>query len=123
MELLEHCYREERNTYGSQENPVTPAEMKVCVRVENLTSVVPVQSNDSVVEHVEREVFLKARMEEIVSPSEEIPSVVKLNAAQLGEPALIILEAEAIIDNGCRKDNTCADSAEDKLTVFEDDGV
>ena len=125
--LLEHCNREERNTHSSLENPVTPAELKVWVGVENLASVVPIQSNDSVVKHVERETFsqvlLKVRTEEIVSPSEEIPSVVKLEPGQFGEPALIILGAEAVIYNGYRKDNTCANGAKDKLIVLDDDGT
>ena len=49
--------------------------------------------------------------------------MVKLNAVQLVEPTLIIFGAEAIIDNGYRKDSTCANSAKDKLTVLDDDGI
>jgi hypothetical protein len=41
------------------------------------------------VEHIEREalseVSLEVRLEEVVSPLEEIPSMVKLDAPQLGE--------------------------------------
>ena len=60
------------------------ADVKVWIRVENLTSIVPSQSNDIVVEDIEREasseVSLEIRMKEVVPPSKEIPSTVKLDA-------------------------------------------
>jgi hypothetical protein len=53
------------------------------VRVENSTSIFPSQGDDIVVEHIEREtlavVSIEVRPEEVVSPLEEIPSMVKLD--------------------------------------------
>ena len=96
-------------------------------REERLTSILPGQSDDIVVEHVERkalsEVLLEIRLQEVVSPSEEIPSVEKLDSPQLGEFVLLFLGAESIVDNGCREDGSRADGAGDELVVLADDGI
>ena len=60
-------------------------EAEMWVGEESLTSVLPGQGNDVMVEHVEGEAFpevsLEVGLEEVVSPLEEIPSVAKLNAS------------------------------------------
>ena len=43
-------------------------------------------------------------MEEVISPLEEVPSVVELDAPQLGELVLSLIGAEYIVDSGCRED-------------------
>lgn len=78
-------------------------------------------------EHVEGEtlfeILLKARPEETVSPLEEIPCVVKLNATQPGKSALVIFGAEVVIDDRRREDNARANGAEGKLIVLDKDGI
>lgn len=73
-----------RNTRSSRENLITLANAKVWIRIENSTSIIPSQSNDVMVEDTEREAFsrvsLEIQIEEVVSPSEETPSMVKLDA-------------------------------------------
>jgi hypothetical protein len=58
-------------------------DVKVRVRVENSPSILPSQGDDIVVEDIEREtlavVLIEVRPEEVVSPSEEAPSMVKLD--------------------------------------------
>jgi len=92
-----------------------------------MTSILPGQGDDVMVEDVEREalskVLLEIRLEEVVSPSEEIPSMVKLDSPQLGEFALLILGAESIVDDGCREDGSRADGASDELVVLADNGI
>ena len=111
-----------RETRTPRKNFVTLAGAKVWVRVENSTSVVPSQSNNVMVEDIEREAFsevsLEVRMEEVVSPSEEIPSMVKLDASKLGELTPLILEAENVVDGGYREDGSCANSTDDKTDVL-----
>jgi len=79
------------------------------------------------VEHAEREalseVLLEIRLEEVVSPLKEIPSMVKPNAPQLGESVLLIIGAESIVDSGCREDGSRADGASDELVVLANDGI
>jgi hypothetical protein len=127
LKSVGRCYRGEGNTHATHKNPITPAEVKVWVGIENPTSIAPVQSDDSVMEYIERETFsevlLETRMEKIVSPLEEIPSVVKLDAGQLGEPALVIFGAEMVIDDCRREDGARADSADDELIVLDNDGI
>ena len=73
-----------RNTYRSREKLETLQDVKVRVGEKNAASLFPGQSDELVVDHIEREtsprVSFVVRLEEVVSPSEEIPSVVKLDA-------------------------------------------
>jgi len=73
------------------------------------------------VEHVEREalseVSLEIRMEEVESPLEEIPSVVKLDTPQLGGFMLPIFGGERIVGSGCREDHSRTDGTSDELVV------
>ena len=92
------------------------------VRVESPTGILPGQCNDVMVEDVEREafsgVFLKVRLEEVVSPSEEIPSMVKLDAPQLGEFALLILGAERTVESCYHEDGSRTNDTDDELVVL-----
>ena len=112
----------ERKTYSPHKDPVTLIEVEVWVREEKLTSIFPSQSNDVMVEHVEREalsgVSLQVRPKEVVSPSEEIPGVVKLDSLQLGETILLILRSESIVSGGCCKDDDRNDGTSKKLVVL-----
>ena len=64
------------------------------IREENSASILPSQCDDGVMEDVEGEalpeVSLEVRLEEVVPPLEEIPSVVKLDALELGEVVVVI---------------------------------
>ena len=65
----------------------------------------------------EREAFSgvssEIRMEEVVSPSEEIPSMVKLDAPQPGELPSPILGAEIIVGSSyCEDDSRANDTDE-----------
>ena len=82
---MEHSVEpRERNAHGPQQNLVTLAEAKVWAREEHFTSILSSQSNDLMLEYVEREalseVSFEVRLEEVVSSLEEIPSVVKLDS-------------------------------------------
>ena len=75
---------QDRNTYRSCEKLETLHDVKVRVRENNAAGLFPGQSDELVVDHIERETFPRVsfivRLEEVVSPSEEIPSVVELDA-------------------------------------------
>ena len=79
------------------------------------------------VEHIEREtlaeVSLEIQLEEVVSPLKEIPSMVKLDAPQLGKVVLLISGAESIVENGCHKDSGRANSTSNKLVVLAGDEI
>lgn len=92
------------------------------VGIESSTGILSSQSNDVVMEHVEREtlseVSLEVRLEEVVTLSEEIPSVVKLDAPQSGKLVRLVFGAERIIGNYRHKDSSNADSTSDNLAVL-----
>ena len=96
------------DTHSSHEKFVALIEIEVRVRVKSFPPLFPNQSNDVMVEHVEgkalSEVLLEIRVEEVVPPLEEIPSVVKLDSPQPGEALLFILGAERIVGSCCRED-------------------
>ena len=73
-----------RNTYRSHEKLDTLRGVKVRVGEKNAAGLFPGQSDELVVDHIERETFPQVsfviRLDEVVSPSEEIPSVVELDA-------------------------------------------
>ena len=84
------------------------------------------------VEHVERETLskvpLEVPLEKIVSPLEEIPSVVKLDAPQLRKLMVLIFESESIVENCCREDGSRAQGTSSELVVLscneiQDSGV
>ena len=118
--------RKERNTNGSHKKLVTFAGVEMRVRVESPTGILPGQCNDVMVEDFEREafsgVFLEVRLEEVVSPSEEIPSMVKLDAPQLGEFTLLILGAERTVESCYREDGSRTNDTDDELVVLGADG-
>jgi len=78
-------------------------------------------------EHVEREalseVLLEIRLDEVVPPMEEIPSVVKLDSPQLGELLLLIFGTESVVDSSCHEDGSRSDGAGDELVVLADAGI
>ena len=97
------------------------------VRVESSTSILPSQGDDIMVEDVEREtlsaVLIEVRLEEIISPLEEIPSMVKLDTPQLRKVVPRILRAENIVEGGCREDGSCANGTSDEPVVLVSDEV
>ena len=97
------------------------------VRVESSTSILPSQGDDIMVEDVEREtlsaVLIEVRLEEIISPLEEIPSMVKLDTPQLRKVVPRILGAENIVEGGCREDGSCANGTSDEPVVLVSDEV
>jgi len=72
-----------RDTHGPHKKFVALVEVEVWVRVESLAGIFSSQSNDVMVEHIKGEAFpevlLEIRVEEVVPPLEEIPSMVKLD--------------------------------------------
>jgi len=116
-----------RNAHSSHKYPVTLVEVEVWVREERLTSILPNQSNDIMVEDVEREalsdVSLEVQLKEVVPPIEEIPSMVQLDAPQLGEFVMLILGSESVVDGGCRENGSRANGTSDELVVLAGDGI
>ena len=115
------------DAHSSHKNSVTLIEAEVWIGEEGLASVFPSQSNDVVVEHVEREALAEVpfeiRVEKVVPPLEEIPSVVELDAPQLGELVLVIFGAECVVHNSCRKDRCRANNTSDESVVLASDGI
>ena len=116
-----------RNTHSSLKKHVTLTEVEVLRSKEHLTSILPSQSNDSVVQHVEREalskVSLKIPLKEVASPLDEIPGMVKLDSRQFGEVMHLILGAESVVDGGCHEDGSRANNTSDELVVLASDGI
>ena len=112
---------QEGNAHSSHEDLVTLTEIEVGFGKKCLASVCPGQSDDLVVEHVEREASqfsFEIGLEEVVPTLEEIPSVIQLNALQLWELVLLVLGAESVV-GGCRGDDCGhADGTSDELDVF-----
>jgi hypothetical protein len=112
----------ERNPDRSHKDLVTLGEVKMWVGEENLASILSSQGDDIMVEYIERETLSEVspeiQLEEVVSPLEEIPSMVKLDAPQLREVVFLIFGAEGIVENGCREDYSGANSTSDKLAVL-----
>jgi len=61
-------------------------------------------------------------MEEVESPLEEIPSMVKLDTTQLGEVVFLIFGADCIV-GGCREDCSCANGTSDGSAVLASDRI
>jgi hypothetical protein len=101
----------------------------VGVAEEYLTSVLSAQSDDLVAEYFEIEtlarILLIARPEKVVTLSKEVPSMVGLDAGQLGEFVLtgLALGAESIKDDGRGDDRSDAEDAGDELVVLAGDGM
>jgi hypothetical protein len=116
-----------RNPHRSHEDFVTLVYIKVPVRVESSTSIVSSQGDDIMVEDVEREtlsgVSREVRLEEIVSPLEEIPSMVKLDTPQPRKGVLFIFGAEKIVESGCREDCSGANGTGNKLVFLASDEI
>ena len=62
-------------------------------------------------------------MDEVVSPSEEVPRVVKLDPRQLGEVALFILGTEDVVDGGCPEDYSHANDTSNEVVALSGDGA
>ena len=79
------------------------------------------------VEHIERETVsegsLEVRLEEVVSLLEEIPSMIKLDTAQLRKLVCLIFGAESIVDSGCHKDGSRANGTGDELIFLTGDEI
>jgi hypothetical protein len=99
----------EGNTHRAHENSVTLAYVEVEAGKEMSTGTLPGQNYDFMMEDVERkalsQVSFEVRLEEVVPPSEEIPSMVKLYTPQLGELVLLIFGTESVVGSSCHKDN------------------
>ena len=97
------------------------------VRKENSTSILPSQGDDFVVEDVEGETLsgvpIEVRPEEVVSPLEEIPSMVKLDTPQLRKVVLLIFGAENIVESDCCENGSGADGTGDELVALAGDEV
>ena len=115
-----------RNTYPSDEELDPLADMEIR-GIRNPTSILSRQGNDVVVEYIERktlsEVPFEVGLEEIISRLIKIPSVIKLNAPQLGKLVRLFFRAENIVGGGCREDDSRANHASDELVVLSGDGV
>lgn len=114
----------ERNTHSSQENLVAPGEVKVRVRKKDPAGIFPSQSDHVVVEDFKREaprVSLDIRLEEVVPPLKEIPSMIQLDTWQLGESVVSVFEVESVVDSTCRKDCGKANSTSNELVFFARD--
>ena len=116
-----------RNPHQSPKDLVALTEGKVLVKEESLTSILSGQDDDIMVECIEREtlyeISLKVRLEEIVPPLEEIPSVVKMDALQLRKVVILIFGAENIVESSCRKDGSGANGTSDKLVALAGDEI
>jgi len=79
------------------------------------------------VEHIKRETLsevpLEVRLEKVVSPLEEVPSMIKLDAPQLRKLVDLIFEAESIAENGCREDGSRAKGTGSELVVLSCDEI
>ena len=116
----------ERNPYPSDEDLDPLADMKIR-GIYKPTGIVPGQSKDVMVEYVERkapsEGPFEIRFEEGVSPLVEIPSMIKLNAWQLGKLVRVFSGAESIVGGGCHEDDKRANCASDKSVVLASDRI
>ena len=97
------------------------------MRKEHPASILPSQSDDFVVEYVEgktlSQVSSKVRLKEVMSPLEEVPGMVKLGAAQLGELVFLILGAENVVDSGCCENGSRANRSSNELAVLVNDRI
>jgi len=71
------------------------------------------------------EVSLEARLEEVVSPFEEVPSVEKLDAPQLREFVLLIdtFGVERTVNNGCHENGGRANGTGHESVILADGGT
>jgi len=117
----------ERNPHRPHKDLVTLLEGKLLVGEESSTSILSGQDDDIVLEHIKRktvpEVSLEVRLEEVVSILEEVPSMIKLDAPQLGKFVVLILGAENIPENGCRKDGGRAKCTSGELVFISCDKI
>ena len=116
----------ERNPYPSDEDLVPLAEFKIR-GIYKPTGILPRQSEDIMVEYVERKTLsegpFEIRFEEVVSPLVEIPSMIKLNAPQLGKLVRIFSGDERIVGGGCREDDKRGNCTSNELAALADDGI
>ena len=119
----------EKRAYSTHEDFVTLINAQVGVTEEYLTSIISAQGDDLVGENLEIEalarVLFVSRPEKVVALSKEVPSMVGLDARQLGEFVLLGLAgvAERIKDDGRCEDGSDAKDAGDELVVLTGDGM
>ena len=115
-----------RNAHSSHKNLVTVVDAEVGVRKEDLTGILPSQSDDFVVEYVERKAFpqisVKVQPKEVMPPLKKIPGVVQLDAPQLGKFVPLVLGTEDIIHGRCC-DSRRANCDNNELVVLVGDGT
>ena len=79
------------------------------------------------VKDIEREaparVPVEVRAEEVISPSEEVPSMVELDAPQHREPVLVVSRAESIVGSGRYQDGSHANCTNYELIFLTGDGM
>ena len=79
------------------------------------------------VKNIEREILsgvpIKVRPEEVVSPLEETPSMVKLDTRQLRKAMLLIFRVENIVESDCCENGSGADGTSDELVALASDEV
>jgi len=103
--------------------------VEVCVRIERLTSILPSQSNDGVVEHIEREapskVSFEVRLEEVVPSFEEIPGMVKLDSPKLWEVVFPIdtFGVERIVHDSSHQDGGRANGTGHEFVTLASGGT
>ena len=117
----------ERNPHRPHKYLVTLVEGKMWIGIESSTSILPSQSNDIMVENIERETFprvsIEVRVDEVVSLLEKIPSMIKLDAPQPRKVVVLIFGAESIVENGCHKDDDCANGTGSEPVVLSCDEI
>ena len=101
---------------------MTFAVVEVGVGKESATRVFTSQSNDLVMEDVEREAPqfpFEVQTDKVVTAFEEVPSMVELDAPQLWEFVLLVLGGQSIIDGSCGEDGHHANGGSDvELVAF-----
>ena len=58
-----------------------------------------------------------------MSPLEEVPRVVKLNARQLGEAALLVFGTEGVVDSSCSEDYGHANETGNEVVALSSAGA
>ena len=114
-----------RNPYPSGEDLDRLTNLKIR-GIYKPTGILPGQSKDVMVEYIERKTLSEGPFEigseEVVSPLVEIPSMIKLNAWQLGKLVRVFSGAESVVGGGCGDDER-TNRANNELVVPAGDGI
>ena len=68
-------------------------------------------------------VSLEVQLQEVMSPLEETPSMIQLDALQFGEVVVLIFGAESIIGGGRREDGSHANGTSHEPVVLAADEI